>query len=556
MKKVSFKRTLLLLTLLTMTLSAVTGGTIAWFTDSVKSADNTIVAGNLDIEMNYYNGTDYVPVTDGALLDANALWEPGYTDVVYLQLENKGNLALYYRLTVDIQEEIAGINKDDASYKLSDYVKFTVVERNAETDGVYATRAAALEAAGNGTNLTQYSAANTLLTAGATKEVALIVFMPTTVDNVANAKTPADAASIKLSVKAEATQYPEEWDAFGKDYDAGASAIEGAVTVPVDPDGVTEIENVGGLLTVNVPADAVQVGYGLLSVGLDDAEDETNLLGCRSIEFTLVTDGVEQTAVEMELQAAANMNDVVVTHNGEVVEEDYDKETGVITFSAIPAGKFEVSLDPRVIVKVTAEEVGNWSEFTAYLNNAQANTVYDFGGMTISSSKNDAIFNSKSKVHYTVRNLTLKPNSNAYFAIISNGAVDFENCTINGKFYVHGGGTGENANRFLNCTFQSNINIETLEGAIFENCTFTYYEPFTTNAAIRNWIIRDCKFTGSQTRIKIYANGAVMENILFENNTVKKDFTYNYAGGDAARKLHEDAVASGNFVVTGTKVGQ
>ena len=60
--------------------------TFAWFTDSVTSGINTIVAGNLDIELEYWNGTDWVPVDSSTLLfDDDARWEPGHTEVAHLQ---------------------------------------------------------------------------------------------------------------------------------------------------------------------------------------------------------------------------------------------------------------------------------------------------------------------------------------------------------------------------------------------------------------------------------------------------------------------------------------
>ena len=51
MKNMKFWRTALVATLVLTVMLSVTGGTIAWFTDEVKSELNTISAGNLDIEL-------------------------------------------------------------------------------------------------------------------------------------------------------------------------------------------------------------------------------------------------------------------------------------------------------------------------------------------------------------------------------------------------------------------------------------------------------------------------------------------------------------------------
>ena len=85
-KKHSAKRALIASALsLLLCVSMLVGTTFAWFTDSVTSANNIIMAGNLDVELEY--STDMVNWT---AVDANtnvfkegALWEPGYTEVVY-----------------------------------------------------------------------------------------------------------------------------------------------------------------------------------------------------------------------------------------------------------------------------------------------------------------------------------------------------------------------------------------------------------------------------------------------------------------------------------------
>ena len=56
--KKSTKRALLMSVIsMLLCLAMLTGTTFAWFTDSVKSGMNKIVAGNLDVELQYYDGT-------------------------------------------------------------------------------------------------------------------------------------------------------------------------------------------------------------------------------------------------------------------------------------------------------------------------------------------------------------------------------------------------------------------------------------------------------------------------------------------------------------------
>ena len=81
------------------------GTTFAWFTDTASTAVNKIVSGNLKVGFQYWNGMEYVDASDVSLFSENTLWEPGHTEIVYLKVINKGDLALKYKLsTVDTFE--------------------------------------------------------------------------------------------------------------------------------------------------------------------------------------------------------------------------------------------------------------------------------------------------------------------------------------------------------------------------------------------------------------------------------------------------------------------
>ena len=51
------------------------GTTFAWFTDSVTSANNIIKSGNLDIELDYWDGDSWETVEGTDSLFTNNLWE-------------------------------------------------------------------------------------------------------------------------------------------------------------------------------------------------------------------------------------------------------------------------------------------------------------------------------------------------------------------------------------------------------------------------------------------------------------------------------------------------
>ena len=205
------------------------GTTYAWFTDSVTSSNNVIMSGNLDIELEYWDGDSWEDVAGQADILTNDLWEPGVTEVAYLRVANAGSLALKYQLGINIVDELEGINAAGDEFWLSDYIQFGVVENvNGET-GKYADREAAVAAVTGAKKISAGYTKAEAMTAGQELYLALVVWMPTTVGNEANYLTSDDAnepdkyrPQIDLGINVFATQYTFEDDSYGTDYDAGA----------------------------------------------------------------------------------------------------------------------------------------------------------------------------------------------------------------------------------------------------------------------------------------------------------------------------------------------
>ena len=95
-KRKTTKRALLFSALsLLMCVAMLIGNTYAWFTDSVTSGSNKIVAGTLKLDLEVLeNGTWSSIKESRAPIFNYEKWEPGYTDVKILKVENEGNLAL------------------------------------------------------------------------------------------------------------------------------------------------------------------------------------------------------------------------------------------------------------------------------------------------------------------------------------------------------------------------------------------------------------------------------------------------------------------------------
>lgn len=221
--KKSTKRTLLTSVLsLVLCMAMLVGTTFAWFTDSVTSANNKIQAGNLDIELEYYTGTEWKTVKDATELFTGNLWEPGHTEVVYLRITNKGTLALKYQLGVNIVSETGSVNVEGDNFKLSQYIEYGVVEGKEPS---YEKREDAVaEVKDNSIAIASgYSKSGNMKKQNDTLYLAMVVYMPETVGNEANYATGAAVPTINLGVNLLATQYTYESDSFDEMYDEDAT---------------------------------------------------------------------------------------------------------------------------------------------------------------------------------------------------------------------------------------------------------------------------------------------------------------------------------------------
>ncbi len=260
-KSKTTKRALLLSVIsMLLCLTMLVGSTFAWFTDSVTSGKNKIVAGNLDVELEYKPATvdpttgevtygEWTAVGENTNLfmpteGANAtLWEPGHTEVVYLRVRNAGTLALKYQLSVSIYGNSEGTlpereytNVDNNKVRLSQHLVFnqingatTVTNRS----DLWLTGTAEANAKGNPAGLGKVDVLMPVGKGTSEQELTLAVYMPTSVGNVANQLTSDreanGAPTIFLGLNLVATQVEHEKDSFGDDYDKNAWLDQNAI---------------------------------------------------------------------------------------------------------------------------------------------------------------------------------------------------------------------------------------------------------------------------------------------------------------------------------------
>ena len=224
------KRALISSTLaLLMCVAMLIGTTFAWFTDTASTAVNKIQAGNLDVKLMYSTDMQtWKEATDQTkLFDDNALWEPGYTQVVYLKIVNAGNLALKYEAGFSKNyTSNRGKNVNGDWYRVDNYLKIGTAETTtkfANREDVWSAIAATEKTLAKDVMLTDGWI--TLKAGESSNPFAVAIYMPTSVGNEANASRFRPSSVSGLGIEVRATQATVESDSFDNNYDANAATV-------------------------------------------------------------------------------------------------------------------------------------------------------------------------------------------------------------------------------------------------------------------------------------------------------------------------------------------
>lgn len=173
--------------------------TVTWFSDT-EDAVNSFIYGNVDVKAEYWDETssswkDILRSTE--LFDDQALYEPGYTQVVWMKITNQGDIAFDYRLAVHVNNCTAAVNYFDEVFSLVDYLRFGVAFADTEEEmrSLAGNRALADQIASNEMGLyklNSYAAVDGQSKKSGTLQpkdseyAVLAVTMPTNVGNEAN----------------------------------------------------------------------------------------------------------------------------------------------------------------------------------------------------------------------------------------------------------------------------------------------------------------------------------------------------------------------------------
>lgn len=268
-KQKTTKRALILsvLTIL-MCILLLIGGTFAWFTDSVTSSGNKIEAGNfaIDLELLSQESGVWESLKDqNTPLFSDNKWEPGYTEVKVLRVENEGDLTLKWLAKFVSQDELSALADVIDVYTLNYGVLadpsevFYPADRTLEGYTKVGTLKDFIE--------TLQATTTGVLKAGEKAYLGLALKMQETADNEYRGLSLGGTFDIKIV----ATQMTDETDSFDNSYDAAAplnfipvsneNELEKALASKEDNIVLTNDIPIKETLTINYPAKIDGAGY-------------------------------------------------------------------------------------------------------------------------------------------------------------------------------------------------------------------------------------------------------------------------------------------------------
>lgn len=225
MKKGKFTKVAFVLSICLLLLWGLlgTGTSIAWFMDETPELVNSFEFADFDLEV-YYKVTnaegdeEWVLVDEKTkVFDEEALYEPGYTQVVYLKIVNKGDVEFDYQLSVNMNDFVPGVNEAGQLIYLPNYLKFgAVITEDEQSHTREVARTTATKDLDNGDGSTKemlplntYSSNIGQLEAEAGEDsvdyAALILYMPEVVGNEANYRGD-DIPTVDLGITVFASQ--------------------------------------------------------------------------------------------------------------------------------------------------------------------------------------------------------------------------------------------------------------------------------------------------------------------------------------------------------------
>lgn len=371
-QKKGTKRTLVASVMsLVLCMAMLIGTTFAWFTDSVTSTGNIIKSGTLDVAMEWADGTTdpdntiWKDAGEGAIFNYD-LWEPGYTEVRHIKIENQGTLALKYQLSIIANGEVSELTDVIDVYYL-DPAKQVSERTDLSADmkiGTLTQVLAAIDTTASGN-----------LEAGQNHTITLAFKMQETAGNEYQNKSIGSDFRVILS----ATQLELESDSFDNQYDIGLKPLE-EDEVLVEKNHIQYVYTPDGdvilyLVTEDYTEDTVIIPEGVKTIGNYAFAYNSKVkkvilpstitsLGrgfdSSTVEKVVLNEGLEEID-SRAFKNTPNLKEVIISSSVKTIADNAFQKSG-ITEIVIPATVEtvgETAFGASLIKKVTFE--GNTS---------------------------------------------------------------------------------------------------------------------------------------------------------------------------------------------------
>ena len=577
---------------LCMCFTGLLGTTFAWFTDSVTSSGNKIVAGTLkvDLELMDKNGNWKSLKRESAPIFESEQWEPGHTEVKILKVENEGSLALSWKTVLTKYSEISALAEvidvyvrdygvlDDAAASALTYPQdrtlagYTLV-------GTAAEFLSTMEATTKG-----------FLEAEQSAYLGLALKMRESADN----KYQGLSLGGTFDITVLATQGSFEEDSFDNSYDNNAAADffpgfqGGSATIPVtvDDQGLTTVEasEEGGDTSVVIPAGVMTNGASSLKLNVTLKDDsESNIQLSENEKMRPVDVHIDGVAAGNTTAMIVTLKHYLATGLNSSALKLYHVENGAtvaMTHTATPTNHNEFYYDPSTgdltmalasfsEVAVVADENNPWNgtslDYTWYDATAKELTISNAdqlaGFAAIVDGKAEGI------AQDSFEGKTVKLNNNIYlddklFDPIGWGYVDtqWNRDGAAGKVFqgtFDGGEYDENGKLVGKYTifglFQDGYDLEASTGTDYTttNCGFGLFAA-ASGATFRNLVIN-----GARVRVECVEAGVLVglsqNNCTYENIEIHDSKIANYqrpAGG-----LIGEVSGDGTTTITNVTIG-
>ena len=351
---------------LLLCVSMLVGTTFAWFTDSVTSGNNVIAAGNLDIVLEYWDGTAWVDA-EGKVLDFvkadnsgdTVLWEPGCTyQLPKIRVRNEGSLAA---------KVLIRLNGVTGNEKLMEVIDLTTTVSNIPESILTGSQASIYNQFNNATYGVMFGTPDGSIifdwtvmgkgvvspNSGHTDTSAEFTIAGHMDENAGNEYQGLSIEGVSITVLA--TQSVYEYDSFGREYD-NSSPFPDAATGNI---GAGESIATRSGVSVKLPDTAADANYTLKT---DNIKVETNDAGEKSLSLNIELFENGAKAQSGPYTVSIDMGaEVVVTgvmHNGEAVTDyTFDPITHILTFTTDSFSPFEVTYSDKTYSIKTVEEL-------------------------------------------------------------------------------------------------------------------------------------------------------------------------------------------------------